>query len=306
MTNETTDRVKAAQEALQRGLAALNTDEDWKAVLTASATLGKLSPRRYSFANQLLLISQGADMRAVAGFKTWLSVNRHVVRGAKSHAILAPVPFKRDVKRTDAQGVETTETLKGVRFRVVSVFDVSQTDGEPLPEPKELPRIDAPEVFEQSIERLRDVALGLEGAPVSAIRFQETDTEFGGGAKGWYCRLSREIVIVTGGRNRAEQFKTLVHEVAHSLLHGTSERHERPVCEVEAESVAFIVSHALGLDTGCYSFPYVAVWAQNGGDPATKVVARVGERIVKAANTILDALNVGGEASEKVAEEVAA
>ena len=83
--------------------------------------------------------------------------------------------------------------------------------------------------------------------------------------------------------------KTLVHETAHAILHGAGDHHDLPTKEIEAESVAFIVSHALGLDTGAaYSFPYIASWAS--GDDATKRVRASGERITKAARSILDAL----------------
>lgn len=281
----TAERAKAAKEALERGLAALQTAEDWKGVLRMAGTLGKLSGRRYSFANQMLLLLQGADLTAVAGFKTWLAHDRHVRKGEKAYWILAPAPFKKT--KQDANG--NTVQVHGVFFRGTSVFDIRQTDGEPLTRP-EVPAIEASDrEFDQTVERLHDVAMSLEGAPVSSIEFHETDPH-GHGAYGWYERATRKIIVVTGGRSKGEQFATLCHEIAHAILHGTEERHTRPVKEVEAESVAFIVCHALGLDTSKFSFPYVASWAENGGDPATKIVAKTGERIVKAANAILDAI----------------
>jgi hypothetical protein len=267
------EKVAAAKEALERGLAALQSGDDWRRMLEAAATLGKFSPGRYSFSNQILLLAQGADMRGVGTFKAWLDAGRPVKKGAKSHSILAPVPFKRTATRqNESTGADETVQVNGLAFRTLAVFDYSQTEGEELTAP-ELPRIDAPEVFERSVEILREIALGLEGSPVSAITFVENSDR---GADGWFNRTTREIVVVTGGRPRADVFTTLVHEIAHSILHGAEDHHARPVREVEAESVAFIVSHALGLDTSKASFPYVAGWAQNGGDPASKIVARVG------------------------------
>ena len=280
---ERTAKLATAKEALQRGLSAIQTGDDWRALLEGLARLGKFSPLRYSFANQVLLVAQGADLRGVGGFDAWKRAGRSVRKGAKARVVLAPVTFK--VSREDRETGETIEVL-GRMFRTISVFDYSQTEGVELKAP-ELPRVDAPEAFENSIETLRAVALALEGSPVSAITFVESSLN---GANGWYDRLSREIVVVTGSRSRADIFRTLVHETAHAILHGNADHHERPVKEVEAESTAFVVAHALGLETGCYSFPYVAIWAQNGGDAAEKIAARVGDRIMHAAGLILDAL----------------
>jgi hypothetical protein len=121
------------------------------------------------------------------------------------------------------------------------------------------------------------------------------------GAHGWFDRRTRAVVVVTGERERSHEFKTLVHEVAHAILHGGTDHHARPEMEIEAESVAFVVSSVLGLDTAGYSFPYVAAWA--GNDDAQGMVLRSGQRVVTAVNRILDALL--GDQSQPVENEAA-
>ena len=293
-------KLTAAREALSQGLAALQTDDDWMRALRITGALGKFSPRRYSFTNQILLAKQNADFRGVAGFESWKKAGRHVKKGARARTVFAPAMFKRQRTQTDPDGNESVVEIGCVTFRPIAVFDYGQTEGDELQAP-ELPNIEAPEAFERSVESLRDVALALDGRPVSAIRFIEVAPDTA--AHGWFDRSTREIVVVTRGRTRADQFKTLAHEVAHAILHGTDEHHSRPVKEIEAESVAFVVSHALGLDTGGYSFPYVASWASHDEEPVEKVVARTGDRIVKAANRILDAL-VRDIAASETAEGV--
>lgn len=120
------------------------------------------------------------------------------------------------------------------------------------------------------------------------------------GARGWYVPATREIVVLSDSGSRALIFRVLCHEVAHALLHPQGAHHSRPEMEVEAESVAFIVCHALGLETGDISFPYVAGWAH--GEDAVEMVARSGQRILKAAQTLLSALApANAEAAELAA-----
>lgn len=163
-----------------------------------------------------------------------------------------------------------------------------------------VPDFNGEEVFENSLESLRAVVLALPEKPVSGIEVRPREANEGK-AYGWYQQNTKAIVVVTDGRTRAQQFKTLCHEVAHALLHPIGEQHTQPEREVEAESTAFVVCHALGLNTGDYSFPYVATWAN--GEDALKMVAASGERIARAARTILETLV---EAPEAPAMEEAA
>jgi len=286
-------KLDAAQAALDAGLKALVTSDDWRRMLESMAVLGRFSIRRYSFTNMLLLLSQRPNIARAGTFKAWQAAGRSVRKGEKALMVLAPRlrPVTEDERQSAAgPGWDVHEQLKRrkriVGFRALSVFALEQTDGPELSE-FALPSLDLEEVFEDSVETLRRVALAIEGAPVSAIELRARRVGEGSAA-GWYERLTRRIVVMTGETSRAEQFSTLCHEVAHALLHGVEDRHTRPECEVEAESVAFVVCHALGLPTGERAFPYVAAWAR--GADSLGMVAKSGERIRAASRTILDAL----------------
>jgi hypothetical protein len=120
-----------------------------------------------------------------------------------------------------------------------------------------------------------------------------------GKARGWYFPASKQIVVVTGEQSDAMAFRTLVHETAHALLHPKGDHHSTPEREVEAESTAFVVCHALGFDTSDCSFPYVAEWAH--GTETAKQLATTGQRVLGAATRLLEVL-----APEAAAEKEAA
>lgn len=293
MRESTESKIAAAKDALAAGLRSLVTSDDWTAMLRAMARRGRLSVGRLSFRNQLLCMVQAPGAAQVATYPTWQRERRQVRAGEKAIWILQPRPFKRTVERAEGKSEEVT----GLAFRALAVFAAEQTDGEPLPGEKLLPDITAPEVFADSVERLRAVALALEGGIVSAVTLRDRAPGDRPDVLGWYERDTRAIVVLTGDRPRAHVFKTLAHEIAHAILHGAEDHHSRPEREVEAESAAFVVCHALGLDTAGYSFPYVAGWAigtGDGADPAAAVL-RAGERIARAAGRILEALGVGVE-----------
>ena len=293
MRESTESKIAAAKNALAAGLQALVTSDDWTAILRAMAQRGRLSVGRLSFRNQILVMVQaGPEAAQVATYPTWQRMRRQVRAGEKAIWILQPRVYRRTVERNN----DEPETVTGLAFRPLAVFALSQTDGEPLPE-SPVPAVTAPEIFEGSVERLRAVALSLEGSPVAAVTLRPREAGDLPGCAGWYVPATREIVVLEGERSRAHMFKTLVHEVAHALLHGAGERHARPVEEVEAESTAYVVCHALGLDTAGFSLPYVATWADDK-DPAAAVL-RSGDRIARAAGRILEALGVGAEEAEE-------
>jgi hypothetical protein len=153
-------------------------------------------------------------------------------------------------------------------------------------------------VFAFGLERLREVALALDGAPVASIAVRPRADGDPPQAAGGYARADRSIVVVDNN-NPAEMFLTMSHEVAHAILHGAGEHHETATKEVEAESVAFVVCHAVGLDASRASFPYVTHWA--GSKDAAQAILASGDRITKASNLILAALY----AEEDVATEAA-
>ncbi len=299
------ERVALLKEKLKEGLARLETDDDWKSHLKSFAKVGPLSPMRYSFNNQVLLLvqaeeraEQGAalDLSAVATFEAWKRAGRLVKKGEKAVWILKPYIVK-DRKRLDAlrakQGSvskEEEDACKFIGYSLMPVFAINQTDGEALPETT-LPAIEEDKGWATAIQALRAVAL-KDGIP--SIEFRARRLGEDPGALGW-CMTSgdRSIVVITDGQSRAEQFSTGVHELAHAMLHckdGKKDKHEYASNEVEAESIAYIVCGALDLDTSGCSFGYVKGWATRAGVDPIKQVEASGRKIVDTACRILDAL----------------
>lgn len=276
-----TNPVAEAFETLNAGVESLIKSEGWEKYLTAQAVF-----HHYSFNNAMWLMLQGmergVDVSRFAGFQTWKKLGRFVQAGEKSFKVLAPMSYKREVEREDG----STETRFGIRgFKVVSVFDVSQTDGKALPE--------VTHKLEGSTEFAVETYAKL--AAWSASRGVPVSRESAGGANGFYSRIESKIVV-DEKLSDVQALKTLAHEVAHSLLHSTDEGDSRETKEVEAESTAFVVLHALGVNASDYSFGYIATWSK-GDKEAVKAVAN---RVQKTAKTILDVLTAEA-AEEKLA-----
>lgn len=247
---------------LQAGVEKLTTGEEWQRMLDMSNRL-----HAYSFGNVLLINCQRPGATMVAGYKRWQELGRQVRRGEKSIRILAPVV----VKKEDEDGNEKRAL---VGFRGTGVFDVSQTDGPPLPDVRPcLLDGDAPSgLWDALAGQVEGRGFVLERGPC-------------GPANG-LTDFTTRTVRVRDDVSPAQAAKTLAHELAHVLLHGP--RHVqyfacRGRCEVEAESVAYIVAGWAGLPTDEYSFPYVAHWA--GGD--WKQVQEAGTAVLEAARGII-------------------
>ena len=224
---------------------------------------------RYSFNNTLLIAMQRPDATLVTGYRNWQSMGRQVKKGEKGITILAPAPIKRKREQEildqnhkpllDADGKPRTEEVEVVipRFKPTTVFDISQTDGEPI-------ETLAPE---ELTEAVADYDLFMEAitavSPVP-IRFDE----IAGEAKGYYHSGDKEIVIQKG-MSESQTIKTAIHETGHARLHDKDimEKQgiekDRLTKEVDAESVAYCVCSAFGVDTSEYSFPYIAGWSSN-------------------------------------------
>jgi antirestriction protein ArdC len=276
-----TEKLQEAQQALQNGLANLVSTEGWKDYLRAQARF-----HNYSFQNVIWLTCQamarGVHATRFAGYQTWRGLGRNVRKGETSFKVLAPCGYKGVDKATG----EEVYRVRG--FRVASTFELSQTDGEPLPEPVKK--------LEGSSEELRAAFAKVEKYNTS--RGLTVVRETLNGPNGLYNRLNREIKL-DSSLSDLQAFKTLCHETAHSLLHNSDEGDSRATKEVEAESVAFVVCHALGIDSAEYSLGYVAHWAN--GD--MKLVQDVAVRVQKTAKIIVALFEVK---SEENAEEVAA
>jgi DNA primase len=241
---------------------------------------------KYSFHNQLLIYTQRPDATYVAGYRAWRRLGRQVRKGEKGIAILAPCVYRTRVSDEDGEERE----LKALRgFRVAHVFDIAQTDGEPIEDLDAIrPRLldgDAPEGIWDAL-----VALAEE-AGFAVVRDRRCN-------ENGYCDLTRKVIGVRPDVTPAQGLKTLVHELAHALLHGDGAARSRELEEVEVESVAYVVCGALGLDTGDYSFAYVARWS-NG---VAEVVKDTAGRVVGCAQRILASLEAGAstEAGSRV------
>jgi antirestriction protein ArdC len=267
----TTDRDHLL-DTLAEGIQALTDSDRWRAHLELQGRF-----HRYSFNNTLLIGAQDPDATRVAGFASWKKLGRSVRKGERALWILAPMVGRR-VPDPDGE-----ERRRIYGFRPVAVFDVAQTDGDDLPEVcTNLQGDDPSACFDALAHR------------AAAWGYSVELMELPGTTNGDCAHALRRIRVES--RNRpAQQVKTLAHELAHALLHeGTVDRAR---AELEAESTAFVVCHVLGLDTGEYSFGYVACWA-GGGPEAVAAIAVSGGAIQRASAAILDGL----EAFDAVAD----
>lgn len=252
------DRLQAAHDRLTQAVESLVTGEDWQRMLKVASKF-----HNYSFNNQLMIFMQRPDSTLVAGFNKWKSMDRIVRKGEKGIAIFAPCKYK--VKVEDNEGTE--KCLQQVRgFRVVHVFDISQTDGEPIEDLEALrPKLldgDAPEgIWDVLVTQAND-------ADFQVIRHRK-------GSENGYCDFLKKEIAVRPDVAPAQAVKTLVHELGHALLHADDSRGNREVQEVEVESVAYVVCEALGLDTSDYSFTYVARWSEGNTNLLRERAARV-------------------------------
>jgi len=255
-------------------VARLRTSEEWLQAMVTAARF-----HDYSLGNWLLLCSQaeerGTTVTRPAGYRTWQHLDRQVRRGETGYRILAPVT--RRVKDDRADTEEKERMLVG--FRVVTVFDVSQTDGEPLPDvgPRLLTGDGDTAVLETGISMIEDAGYQFSLAPLR-------------GPNGVTRPASRQV-MVEADLDGAQLTKTTIHELAHVLMHADEGHIDcRGRVEVEAESVAYVVCAGAGLNTSAYSIAYVARWAETTDDPDRTMLA-TGERIVTAARRILDAVD---------------
>ncbi len=270
MANDKTAELLAE---LAAGVADLQTSDGWARWLEFQGRF-----YRYSFGNSLLIARQRPDASQVAGFHKWLELGRHVRKGEHGIRILAPCVVK--VAADEVEGSEAERRLVG--FRVATVFDVTQTDG------AELPEHPCHRLTGEAPERMRDALADFARAAGFTVEF---GAELAAGRNGETSTTSRSIKVA-GGLAPAQVVKTLAHEIGHALMHSAAILSEidRPTAEVEAESVAFLVCKRLGLETGGYSFGYVAHWAHGAGRDPVAAIQASGQRIVKAAQRISDGI----------------
>jgi antirestriction protein ArdC len=244
------------REAVERATRALLSSDGWQAWARTRATF-----HRYSWGNCALIAMQRPEATQVAGFRAWQQLGRQVRKGERSIRILAPM----SVKERDGQGEETGERV--IFFRAVPVFDVAQTDGEPLPEPPcEAITGDSHAAY---IEQLESHASDLG----YAVERELLDHGHGG-----YCDPQHKRIVLSAHLESANaRVRVLVHELAHA--HGVGYKdYGREDAEVIVETAAVIVCGALGLDTSGESIPYIAGWGEaNDLEAIGKYAATVDE-----------------------------
>ena len=282
--------MKEITDRLEAGIQALFESEQYKAYLTAMSKF-----HNYSFNNTLLIAMQKPDASLVAGFGKWRDdFERHVKKGEKGIKILAPSPYKvkkqmekidpttqKPVIGADGKSVTEEREIEIPVFRVVTVFDVSQTEG------KEIPDIAVSELT-GGVEQYQDFFAALEKASPVPIAFENIE----GGAHGYY-HLEEKRIAIDEGMSELQTLKTAIHEIAHAKLHAIdkdapaieqADRPDRRTREVQAESVAYAVCQHYGLDTSDYSFGYVAGWSS--GRELSELKASL-ETIRKVANELI-------------------
>ena len=261
------DKLKEITDRLEQGIKELFDSDRYKEYLRVMSKF-----HNYSFNNTLLIAMQKPDASLVAGFQSWKNnFKRNVVKGEKGIKILAPSPFKikqemekidpttqKPVIGADGKPVKEEKEITIPAFKVVSVFDVSQTEG------KELPDI-AVDMLTGDVERFKDVFAALEKTSPVPIGFEK----IAGNSHGYY-HLEEKRIAIDEGMSELQTIKTAIHEIAHAKLHDIdpnapkeeqADRPDRRTREVQAESVAYAVCQHYGLDTSDYSFGYVAGWS---------------------------------------------
>ena len=261
------EKLKEITDRLEQGITELFDSERYREYLRVMSKF-----HNYSFNNTLLIAMQKLDASLVAGFSAWKNnFGRNVIKGQKGIKIIAPSPYKvkQEMKKIDPHtqqpiigkdGKPVTEEKEITipAYKVVSVFDVSQTEG------KELPDIAVDELT-GDVERYRDFFAALEKTSPVPIGFEQIP----GSSHGYY-HLEDKRIAIQEGMSELQTLKTAIHEIAHTKLHDIDlnapeneqqPRVDRRTREVEAESVAYTVCQHYGLDTSDYSFGYVAGWS---------------------------------------------
>ena len=261
------EKLKEITDRLEQGITELFDSERFKEYLSVMSKF-----HNYSFNNTLLIAMQKPDASLIAGFNAWRNqFERNVKKGEKGIKIIAPSPFKvkKEMEKIDPKtqspvigrdGKPVTEEKEITipAYKVVSVFDVSQTEG------RELPDI-AVDTLTGDVEQYKDFFTALEKTAPVPIGFEKIE----GGAHGYY-HLEDKRIALDESMSELQTLKTAIHEIAHAKLHDIDlnapkneqqPRVDRRTREVEAESIAYTVCQHYGLDTSDYSFGYVAGWS---------------------------------------------
>lgn len=291
------EKVQKLTDQLETGITELFNSERYAAYLSTMAKF-----HRYSFGNILLILLQCPGASQVAGYGDWKkNFGRQVKRGEHGITILAPCPYRRreEVEETapDGSTATTIQLVQRVGFRTVTVFDVSQTEGKPLPEL--VHKLTGGVV---DYERITEAISHLSPYPISIEAFP--------GAAFGCCNFAERRILVQPDMSQVQTIKTMIHEVSHAKLHAPKEgaapeenrSEQRSSREVEAESVAYVVCQHFGIDTSDYSFGYVAGWSR--GKDLSQLKTSL-ERIRDTAAELIDSIDPPKELSQPVQEKPA-
>jgi antirestriction protein ArdC len=254
-------------DQLREGIATLTSSDKWAQWLRAQRRF-----HNYSFGNSLLILLQRPEATRVAGYQTWRKLGRQVRKGEKGIVILAPVAPR--IRVEDENGDEQVIAGPAQTFRTAHVFDMAQTEGPDLPSVVERLEGDDPDrIFLQLVKAAASIGYSVEFADFLDERNGD-------------CTFVEHRIRVRQGLSPAQAVKTLAHELAHAVLHGADFAGARPLAELEAESVAYMVCADLGIDSSEYSFGYLVTWS-GGGHEACRAISESAHRIQRAAQLIL-------------------
>lgn len=266
-TKEKPSKVGELLKVVREGVAKIQSSQEWKAWLDSSSRFWK-----YSFHNQMLIRWQKPDASRVAGYRTWMEFGRHVKKGESGIRILAPSTIKVPIK--DGEKEELVPVLRG--FRVVSVFDISQTEGKEIPVIYHPLRGTSAPCLVEKLTRF----ISEKGYTVRIGKTSSCDI-FG------YVNGKKEIVLKEG-ESPDQQALVLAHEISHALLGHVGSLENRMDMELEAETSAWIICRNLGLRTDETSFAYLATWVD--GPEREKKLEQAGTRASRVAEQILSGL----------------
>ena len=258
---EASQRLEAAVESLQ-------TSDGFKAWLSARAKF-----HTYSFNNTLLIIWQKGDATRVASAKVWKELGRHIVKGETSLKVFAPIEWKVECTASDIGAQWNAKRKRYERkvtgFKLVPVFDVSQTDGEPLPQ------VEVADVEGDSHSDLEPKLIKLAKANGYKVITEEMTDGTGG-----YCDYTRKIIALGSHQSPNGRVRVLVHECAH-MLGVDYKTYGRAHAEVIVESATYIVLAGQGLPTDLSSVPYVAGWGNGNGAEKVRAFAEVIDTVAR-------------------------
>jgi len=242
MHNTKDRKLNETIKLLEQGVTEVFQTEKYKQYLSVCGRL-----HEYSVNNLLLIVKQRPDATQVAGYAAWNSLHRQVNKGEKGINIIAPVRIRR--KETDSD-TDCDKEKEQLYFKVVKVYDISQTSGEELPEPVPSRIGDS-----SQYDRLFDVLTEISPVPVKlASRMKK-------GTYGSYNRVKKEIKVRASASGR-QKCKTCVHEIANALFDTAADGGDKETQDVRARSVSYVVCQHLGIDTSDYSFAHIAEWGR--------------------------------------------